>query len=228
MAIRCGFTPCGSSLYFAMSAVNAAHNSAGDNSVSFLKKTNLYLIGMMGAGKTTVGRKLANRIGYRFLDTDLLIEQSAGKSIPEIFESEGEAAFRALETQVLSQVSTYTSLVVATGGGVVTQKMNWSYLRHGVVIWLDVPNQILMARLSGDTHRPLLKAVDLKEKLDTLLRDRGDLYAQADIRIDYEGKSVGKTCDRIITALKQNLRPDPKMVADEITINQPSINTPAN
>ncbi|MFK8185072.1 MAG: shikimate kinase [Phormidesmis sp.] len=206
-----------------MSAANSAANS-----VDFLRKTNLYLIGMMGAGKTTIGRKLANRIGYRFFDTDLLIEQSAGKSIPEIFESEGEAAFRELETKVLEQLSAYTSLVVATGGGVITQPMNWSYLRHGVVIWLDVPNQILMARLSGDTHRPLLKEVDLWEKLETLLSDRGDLYAQADIRIDYEGKSVGKTCDRIITALKQNLRPAPKMVPDEITINQSSINTPVN
>jgi len=198
------------------------------DSVAFLKKTNLYLIGMMGAGKTTIGRKLAHRIGYRFLDTDALIEQSAGTSIPEIFASEGEVAFRDLETQVLAQVSAHTSLVVATGGGVVTQPMNWSYLRHGVVIWLDVPNQVLMSRLSGDTNRPLLQDVDLWEKLEGLLRDRQKLYAQADLHIDYEGKSVGKTCDRVVTALKQNLRPAPKMIADKITINQPSINTPTS
>ena len=201
---------------------------AAADSVDFLKKTNLYLIGMMGAGKTTIGRKLAHRIGYRFLDTDTLIEQAAGKSIPEIFERDGESGFREIETQVLAQVSAYTALVVATGGGVVTQPMNWSYLRHGVVIWLDVPNQVLMSRLSGDTSRPLLKEVDLWEKLEGLLSDRGKLYEQADIRIGYEGKSVGKTCDRIITALKQNLRPAPKMIADEITINQSSINTPTN
>ena len=198
------------------------------HSVDFLKKTNLYLVGMMGAGKTTIGRKLANRIGYQFFDTDDLIEQGAKQSIPEIFASEGEAAFRALETQVLSQVSAYTKLVVATGGGIVTQPMNWSHLRHGVVIWLDVPNTVLISRLSGDTNRPLLKDVDLRTKLDGLLRDRGDLYAQADIHIGYEGKSIGKTCDRIIAALKQNLRPDQKMMADEITINQASINTPVN
>lgn len=199
---------------------------AAADSVDFLKKTNLYLVGMMGAGKTTIGRKLANRIGYRFLDTDMLIEQAAHQSIPEIFASEGEAGFRKLETQVLAQVSAYTSLVVATGGGVVTQSVNWGHLRHGVVIWLDVPNQVLLSRLTGDTHRPLLKDVDLREKLDTLLRDRGQLYAQADIHIGYEGKSVGKTCDRIVTALKQNLRPAPKLIADDITINQTSINTP--
>lgn len=201
---------------------------ASADSVDFLKKTNLYLVGMMGAGKTTIGRKLANRIGYRFIDTDMLIEQSAGQSIPEIFASEGEAAFRELESQVLSQVSAYTSLVVATGGGVVTRSVNWGHMRHGVVIWLDVPNHVLVARLSEDTHRPLLQGVDLHAKLDMLLSDRAKLYAQADIHIGYEGKSVGKTCDRIIAAIKQNLRPAPKMIADEITISQSSINTPAN
>lgn len=194
----------------------------------FLKKTNLYLIGMMGAGKTTIGRKLANRLGYRFLDTDALIEAAAGKPITEIFASQGEAAFRELETQVLSQVAAHTNLVVATGGGIVTRQMNWSYLHHGVVIWLDVPVPVLVSRLSDDTDRPLLKDVSLGDKLDALIDERGDRYAQADIRIGYEGRSVGKTCDRIITALQANLRPDPKLVADQVTINQPSINTPTS
>ncbi len=192
----------------------------------FLKKTNLYLIGMMGAGKTTIGRKLANRVGYRFLDTDALIEAAAGQPITEIFAGQGEAAFRELETKVLSQVAAHTSLVVATGGGIVTQQMNWSYLQHGVVIWLDVPIPVLISRLSGDTDRPLLKDVALSEKLDALIAQRGDRYAQADIRIGYEGRSVGKTCDRIVEALQANLRPDPKLVAGEVVINQPSINTP--
>lgn len=194
----------------------------------FLKKTNLYLIGMMGAGKTTIGRKLANRLGYRFLDTDALIEAAAGKPITEIFASQGEAAFRELETQVLSQVAAHTNLVVATGGGIVTRQMNWSYLHHGVVIWLDVPVPVLVSRLSDDTDRPLLKDVSLGDKLDALIDERGDRYAQADIRIGYEGRSVGKTCDRIITDLQANLRPDPKLVADQVTINQPSINTPTS
>ncbi len=194
----------------------------------FLKKTNLYLIGMMGAGKTTIGRKLANRLDYRFLDTDALIEQMAKKPITQIFAEEGEAAFRQLETQVLAQVAKYTSVVIATGGGIVTQQMNWSYLRHGVVIWLDVPVPVLVSRLSDDTQRPLLKEVDLSEKLKALTEERGDRYAQADIRIDYEGRSVGRTCDRIITALQQNLRPDPKLAADNVIVSQSSINPPAD
>ena len=191
-----------------------------------LKKTNLYLIGMMGAGKTTIGKKLANRLSYRFLDTDALIEKTAGKPISEIFSQSGEAAFRQLESEVLSQTAAYTQLVVATGGGIITQPMNWSYLRHGVVIWLDVPIPVLVSRLSGDTSRPLLQSVDLPAKLETLLQARGDRYAQADIRIPYEGRSVGKTCDRILAAVQKNIR-EPKKQADPISINQPLINPPA-
>ena len=189
-----------------------------------LKKTNLYLVGMMGAGKTTIGRKLANRLGYHFFDTDALIEQATGQKVTDLFASEGEAAFRKIETQVLSQVATHTNLVVATGGGIVTQQMNWSYLHHGVVLWLDVPVPVLISRLSSDTTRPLLKGVDLPTKLKDLMADRGEQYAQADIRIEYEGRSVGKTCDRIMAALESRLRPDPKLAADQIEINQTSIN----
>ncbi|NJM99887.1 MAG: shikimate kinase [Phormidesmis sp. RL_2_1] len=193
---------------------------------AFLKRTNLYLIGMMGAGKTTIGRKLAHRLGYRFLDTDLLIEQTANRSINELFATEGEAAFRTLETQVLAEVSTYTNLVVATGGGIVTQPMNWSYLQHGVVIWLDVPIAILVSRLSNDSSRPLLKeankAVDLTAKLQNLMAQRAHHYAQADLHIPFEGRSISKTCDHIITTLQQNIRPDPKLTAPQITISHPT------
>lgn len=189
-----------------------------------LKKTNLYLVGMMGAGKTTIGRKLANRLGYHFFDTDALIEQATGQKVNDLFAREGEAAFRQIETQVLSQVATHTNLVVATGGGIVTQQMNWSYLHHGVVLWLDVPLPVLISRLSNDTTRPLLKDVDLATKLKDLMAERGEQYAQADIRIEYEGRSVGKTCDRIMAALESRLRPDPKLAVDQIEINQTSIN----
>lgn len=187
-----------------------------------LRKTNLYLTGMMGAGKTTIGRKLANRLGYRFVDTDTLIEQSASQSVSELFASAGETAFRQLETQVLAQVSAYTNLVVATGGGIITQQMNWSYLHHGIVIWLDVPVSILVSRLSGDSSRPLLKDANLSDRLTDLIAERGELYAQADIRVEYEGKSVGRTCDRILKAIQSNLRPHPQLAVDQIEINQTS------
>ena len=85
-----------------------------------LQGVNLYLIGMMGSGKSTVGRPLAEALGYRFLDADTSLEQVAGKPIPELFASEGEAGFRTLEAAVLNQIAAWHSLVVATGGGVVT------------------------------------------------------------------------------------------------------------
>ena len=95
----------------------------------------LYLVGMMGSGKTSTGRPLAERLGYGFVDADAVIEQAAGCSIPDIFDRDGEASFRSLESQVLSAISQRHSLVVATGGGVVTQPENWGMLHSGIVIW---------------------------------------------------------------------------------------------
>ncbi|NER06556.1 MAG: shikimate kinase, partial [Okeania sp. SIO3C4] len=108
-----------------------------------LQGVNLYLVGMMGAGKTTVGELLAKDLGYRFLDMDSLISQVAGKSINEIFADRGEAGFRQLETNVLAEVSSYKNLTIATGGGIVINPFNWSYLQHGIVVWLDVPIEVL-------------------------------------------------------------------------------------
>ena len=138
---------------------------------------------MMGAGKTTVGRLLASELDYRFVDTDEVIEQTAKTTINQIFAEQGEASFRQLETQVLSQLSAYTRLVVATGGGMVLKRQNWSYLHHGVVVWLDVSAEQLQARLQGDTSRPLLNSDNLRNKLETLLAQRQHLYAQADVRV---------------------------------------------
>ncbi|MFM7408552.1 MAG: shikimate kinase [Cuspidothrix sp.] len=148
-----------------------------------LKGINLYLIGMMGVGKTTVGKLLAEKIGYRFLDTDELITKAAGKSINEIFAEDGEAEFRQLESNVLAQVCAYTKLVIATGGGIVTHQYNWSYLHHGLIVWLDVPIPILLERLAQDNTRPLLQDSDPEAKLKSLLQQRQPLYSQADLYI---------------------------------------------
>ena len=118
------------------------------------------------------------------------------------------------------------------GGGIVTQQMNWSYLHHGVVIWLDVPVPVIASRLSGDSSRPLLQGVDLSTKLTELLTARQRQYAQADIRIGYEGRSMGKTCDRILTAIENRLRTDSianrEAAVSQIEINQTSINPVIN
>lgn len=142
-----------------------------------LQGLNVYLIGMMGSGKTTVGSYLATGLGYRFIDTDQTIEAIAKKSIPEIFEQSGEAYFRQLETRVLGELSSYTRTVIATGGGIIHSPVNWSYLRQGLVVWLDVDLEILKKRVANDQNRPLA------DKLESLLSVRRPLYEQADLHI---------------------------------------------
>lgn len=151
--------------------------------VDLLRGVNLYLVGMMGVGKTTVGRILARELNYRFFDTDAVIAQVANESIADIFANQGEEAFRELETQVLGQLSAYTNLVVATGGGTILRLTNWSYLHHGIVVWLDVPVDQLCDRLREDTTRPLLRDGEIKSKLETLWKQRERFYAQADVRV---------------------------------------------
>ncbi len=155
-----------------------------------LEGVNLYLVGMMGAGKTTVGHLLAQQLGYRFLDTDSLISQAAGKSISEIFATEGEAGFRELETNILSEVSSYKKLTIATGGGIVINRFNWSYLQHGIVVWLDVPVEVLYSRLQGDRSRPLLQNSNPLAKLQTILEERRPLYANADVHVTIDSQDT--------------------------------------
>jgi len=167
-----------------------------------LEGLNLYLVGMMGSGKSTAGRHLADQLGYRFLDADSSLEQVAGRAIPEIFASEGEAGFRTLEAAVLNQIAACHSLVVATGGGVVTRPENWGQLHQGVVIWLDAPDALLLERLSSDpTPRPLLQADDPAARLATLLAERRPLYAQADLHILQDGRPADQVASQILEAL---------------------------
>lgn len=142
-----------------------------------LQGLNIYLIGMMGSGKTTVGRHLAQNLGYSFIDTDATIEAIAKQPIPAIFEESGEASFRKLESQVLTELSTYTRAVISTGGGIITSPNNWGYMRQGLVIWLDVDVEILKQRVAQNQNRPLAS------QLEALLKERRPLYAQADLHV---------------------------------------------
>jgi shikimate kinase len=173
------------------------------------KKVNLYLIGMMGAGKSTLGKLLAQELGYRFLDTDAVIEAAAGLPVTEIFATAGEAAFRELETQVLGQVAAYQQMAIATGGGIILNRQNWSYLRHGIVIWLDVSLDQLCDRLQNDSTRPILQSVDLRQTLQTLLEQRQHLYAQADVRIVVGvNESPQQLAIRVLEEIQQSLKPE--------------------
>lgn len=142
-----------------------------------LQGVDVYLIGMMGVGKSTIGKILAQKLQYRFFDTDILIEGVAGKTIPEIFATEGEAYFRDLETQVLKEVSACNRSAIATGGGIIQKPINWSYLRQGLIVWLDADIEILQQRVSQDDNRPLAS------KLESLLEKRRSLYSLADMHI---------------------------------------------
>jgi shikimate kinase len=168
---------------------------------NILQGVSVYLIGMMGSGKTTVGKQLAKDLNYRFIDTDETIEAIAKKPITEIFRTEGESSFRALETQVLGEVSVYARSVISTGGGIIVEQINWSYLRDGLVVWLDVDLEILKARLVEDQTRPLAG------KLESLLETRRSLYAQADLAIPIKANiAPEQISDQIIQAIPSVLK----------------------
>ena len=167
----------------------------------------LYLVGMMGSGKTSTGRPLAERLGYGFVDADAVIEQVAGCTISEIFERDGEEDFRTLETQVLRSISERHSLVVATGGGVVTRSENWGIMHQGIVIWLDVERSQLLERLRNDsTQRPLLMTADPAETLDEILKQRRPLYDEADLTVVIESETADVVADGILQLLPELIK----------------------
>lgn len=172
-----------------------------------LKGLNIYLIGMMGTGKTTVGQLLARKLSYRFFDTDILIERVAQKSINDLFAEEGETYFRDLESQVLNHLSAYGRSVIATGGGIVLRQLNWSYLRDGLSIWLDASVDLLVERLAEDDTRPLLKTDELPTKLENLLAERKNLYQEADLHVLIEAQETPDAiADKILQAIPSVLK----------------------
>ncbi|WP_236095903.1 shikimate kinase [Lyngbya confervoides] len=174
-----------------------------------LRNVNLFLVGMMGAGKSTTGQVLAQRLAYHFFDTDALIVQATGQSVDAIFQTHGESGFRKIETSVLAELASYRNLVIATGGGIVLTPQNWSHLRHGLVVWLDVDLPTLWTRLNQDQSRPLLKTPDPRATLAALLEARRSLYAQADVRVAVPGEaSPEQVAERVFAAIAPVLRRD--------------------
>jgi shikimate kinase len=172
-----------------------------------LQGLNIYLIGMMGCGKSTIGPLLAAKLGYSFLDTDTTIEKLVAQSISELFTAIGEPEFRQIETQVLTEVSAHVRLVVSTGGGIAIERENWNHLHQGLVIWLDPAIDILVERLQGDTTRPILASSDLRTKLEGVLAERRHKYAEADIHLPILTKlAPEEIVDRILTAIPTVLK----------------------
>ncbi|HYL87333.1 MAG TPA: shikimate kinase [Burkholderiales bacterium] len=156
------------------------------------RRGNLYLVGMMGAGKTTVGRLLARRLKLRFIDCDHEIERRCGVAVPLIFDIEGEAGFRARETQALKELTALQNVVLATGGGAVLDPANRRRLAaHGTVVYLCAKPEALYERVKHDRDRPLLATGDPLTRLRELFIVRDPLYREvADLVVDTGHQSV--------------------------------------
>ena len=156
------------------------------------KNRNIILIGYMGSGKSTVGRKTAKAVEYNFLDTDIMIEEEEGMTISELFEAKGEPYFREKETEIIQRlIAEPKGNIVATGGGLPMKEGNAELLKKlGTVIYLKAETDTLVKRLTGNTTRPLLQNGDLREKIETMLAVRGPVYeACADVVLQTDNMS---------------------------------------
>ena len=141
--------------------------------------SNIFLIGPMGVGKSTIGRRLAAALGKDFVDADQALEERTGVGIPLIFELEGEAGFRKRESEMLARLVMREGIVLATGGGVVLWAQNRALLaERGFVIYLDAPVDLLVTRVARDRHRPLMQTPDPKATMRELVRTRDPLYRE--------------------------------------------------
>ena len=162
----------------------------------------IVLVGLMGAGKTTVGKRLARELGLEFADADAEIEKAAGISIPEIFEKYGEPAFREGEQKVISRLLDETPHVLATGGGAfMNDDTRASIKAKSASVWLDADIPILLERVGRKNNRPLLKTGDPETILRKLADERYPVYAEADIRVKSDGGAHEDVVEAIIDAL---------------------------
>ena len=170
-------------------------------------KTNIALIGFMGTGKTAVGKVLAEKLNKEFVELDALIEQRAGKSIPEIFQQDGEIAFRELEIEVTKRVAKNKNQVIACGGGLVLNKINIDRLnRDSIIVYLTASPGVILKRVSnGDEERPLLKVTNQAQAIQESLRFRRPFYERAaDIRINTSRMNIDSVAGEIIRQVKQD------------------------
>jgi shikimate kinase len=164
------------------------------------------LVGMMGAGKSTIGRRLSSRLGMPFLDADAEIEAAAGMSIPDIFESRGEPDFRDGEVRVIARLLDSGPAVLATGGGALMRKETRDRIREQAVsIWLKADAEVVMRRVKRRTDRPLLQTADPESTVERLIKEREPLYQQADLTVWSRDVPHEKIVDECIQALHDRL-----------------------
>ncbi len=158
----------------------------------------------MGTGKSTVGHLLAAKLGMRFVDMDQLIEQREGRRISDIFATEGESHFRALERGTVEELSRESGLVIATGGGVVLDPRNIEdFDRSGLVVCLNASPKTILARVESDNSRPLLADGDKLLKIEGILAERAECYARVENQVETDGLGAEAVADRIIAMYSQ-------------------------
>lgn len=172
------------------------------------RRDNIILVGLMGAGKTTIGRILARRLKREFRDSDHEVEERCGVTIPVIFDIEGEAGFRAREAQVLEELCAHEGIVLATGGGAVLDRANRRRLAEaGVVVYLHARPEDLWQRLRRDRSRPLLATADPRAKLEALYAERDPLYREiADLVVESGRASAAALARELLARLEDQCR----------------------
>jgi shikimate kinase len=176
--------------------VELAHKAVQDKPI--------VLVGLMGAGKTSVGRRLADRLGFSFVDADHEIEQAAGQTIPEIFAQHGEDYFREGEKRVIARLLENGHQVLATGGGAFMNAETRDAIKKSAVsIWLKADLELLLKRVQKRDNRPLLKGKDPRIVLNSLINIRHPVYAEADITVESRDAQHGDTVNDVVRALCQ-------------------------
>jgi shikimate kinase len=160
---------------------------------------NLALIGFMGAGKSSVGRLVAEQLHFDYLDTDELIQSRTGRTIADIFKTDGEPAFRALEQQVVAELAGRVKTVIATGGGLPVNPANLASLKtHTLVVCLWASPEKIWERVKNQTHRPLLHDPDPQKKIRELLAAREQFYKQADVLVNTDIRSAREVAQHVV------------------------------
>lgn len=166
---------------------------------------NIVLTGMMGSGKTVVGKQLAESLDYQYIDTDEMIEEDVGYSINKIFERKGESSFRNLEKKAVKCVSLLDNFVISTGGGVVKNSENMDELeKNSYIICLKADAKTLYQRLKGKDDRPLLKVEDPQKKLEELIDKRAEYYDRCHYAVDTRDKSIEEVVEEIVEFIREN------------------------
>ncbi len=177
-----------------------------------LGRRSIVLVGLMGAGKTTIGRRLASRLGLPFRDADIEIESAAGMPIADIFSIYGEPAFRDGERRVIARLLGEGRMVLATGGGAFMDPETRARIAEAAVsVWLKVDHETLMRRVRRRSHRPLLRTADPDETMRRLMAERYPVYGQADLAVSSRESAHDRVTQDVMDALGQHLAAEPAL-----------------